>query len=552
MLRQQQTGLSGNLISVKRARNPGVIQSFRSFVSRCDGSTNNTLETDMTRNPTTRAKAFVLNPLMLASMMAITAASGHAHADQASEMQAKLDALQKQMVELQAQMSSMAAKAAKPDEKSAAAPGVRLKSGDGLTFQIGDSSEVTLYGHADLSVDYQTNGLKNATGATGNNGWVGDVSSNLSFFGVRGSRQLSDDLKAVFQFETEVMYAATTGTSDQAPDGTAQKSGLGSRNSYVGLQSARMGALKLGKTDTPYKSTTGRMDPFANTVADYNSIMGNTGGDARAEFDLRTPHSIWYESPKWSGLSFSGLVSPGQNRSTDGLTYALGEPDCTGGNTVGPQNPANGCNDGSFGTAYSASVAYEMGPLYATAAYELHKRVNRAGDDLAPGSVGIANESAFKIAVQYTLAEMTTINLIWERMKRNAITASQDERTRNGLWLALTQKLGPRDELNVGWAHAGKTPGNPNGAPPNMNGVDGSNQAVNNAANQFSLGYKHRFEDKKVSVYAVYTDLKNKDYGHYALGVSGHGIVTRNKDGDGATFSGYNAKALSVGLTYDF
>ena len=506
----------------------------------------------MTRNPTTRAKPFTLNPLMLACMMAITAASGHAHADQASDMQAKLDALQKQMAELQAQMSSMAAKAAKPDEKPAAAPAVAQKSGDGLTFKIGDNSEVTLYGHADLSIDYQSNGLKNATGATGNNGWIGDVSSNLSSFGIRGSRQLSDDLKAVFQFETEVMYAATTGTSDQAPDGTAQKSGLGSRNSYVGLQSARMGAIKLGKTDTPYKSSTGRMDPFSNTVADYNSIMGNTGGDARAEFDLRTPHSIWYESPKWRGISLSGLVSPGQNRSTDGLTYALGEPDCTGGNTVGPQNPANGCNDGSFGTAYSASVAYEMGPLYATAAYELHKRVNRAGDDLAPGSVGIANESAFKIGMQYTFAEMTTINLIWERMKRNAITASLDERTRDGLWLALTQKLGARDELNVGWAHAGKTPGNPNGAPPNMIGVDGSNRAVDNAANQFSLGFKHRFEDKKVSVYAVYTDLKNKEYAHYALGVSGHGIVTRNKDGDGATFSGYDAKALSVGLTYDF
>jgi hypothetical protein len=34
--------------------------------------------------------------------------------------------------------------------------------------------------------------------------------------------------------------------------------------------------------------------------------------------------------------------------------------------------------------------------------------------------------------------------------------------------------------------------------------------------------------------------------------VSGHGIVTRNKDGDGNVFSGYNAKAISAGLTYDF
>jgi hypothetical protein len=32
-----------------------------------------------------------------------------------------------------------------------------------------------------------------------------------------------------------------------------------------------------------------------------------------------------------------------------------------------------------------------------------------------------------------TLAKMTTLKLIWERMKHNAITASLDERTRNGL-----------------------------------------------------------------------------------------------------------------------
>jgi hypothetical protein len=46
--------------------------------------------------------------------------------------------------------------------------------------------------------------------------------------------------------------------------------------------------------------------------------------------------------------------------------------------------------------------------------------------------------------------------------------------------------------------------------------------------------------------------LRNDEYAHYALGPSGHGIVTRNKDGDGAVFSGYTAKAMSVGLTYDF
>ena len=506
----------------------------------------------MIRSRIPGTRVLVLKPLACACLAACAAFAGPARADQAADMQARLDALQKQIVELQEQMSAMKAQKPAAPVAAAAPAGPSQKAGDALTFQLGDKSELTLYGHIDVSADDQTTGLNKAVGATGNNGWVADVSSNLSYFGVRGQRQLSDDLKGVFQFETEVMVAATTGTSDQAPDGTAQKSGLGSRNSWIGLQSARFGAIKLGKTDTPYKSSTGRLDPFSNTVADYNSIMGNTGGDARAEFDLRTPHSIWYESPRWNGWSAAALVSPGQNRSTGDLQYSLGEPDCTGGNSVGPQNPASGCNDGSFGAAYSASVGYDAGPLYATLAYELHHKVNRGGDDLAPGSVGIADESAVKIGAQYTLFDATTVDFVFERMKRNAITSLLDERTRNGTWFALTQKVTPYDDVNFGWAHAAKTPGNPNGAPPNMQGVDGSGQSVDNAADQFSLGYRHRFADRKVSIYAVWTDLRNSDYAHYALGVSGHGIVTRNKDGDGATFSGYEAEAVSVGLTYDF
>ena len=97
--------------------------------------------------------AFALNPLALACSLGIAAASGNVRADQASEMQAKLDILQKQVADLQAQMNSVAAKAQKTEEKPAESSGVRMKQGDGVTFQIGDKSEVTLYGHVDLSAD---------------------------------------------------------------------------------------------------------------------------------------------------------------------------------------------------------------------------------------------------------------------------------------------------------------------------------------------------------------------------------------------------------------
>lgn len=100
------------------------------------------------------------NPLALACSLAFAVVAGSAHADQADDMQAKLDGLQKQVAELQTQMSAMASKAQKQEEKAVASPAIRTKPGDGLTFQVGDSSEVTLYGHVDVSVDYQTNGLR--------------------------------------------------------------------------------------------------------------------------------------------------------------------------------------------------------------------------------------------------------------------------------------------------------------------------------------------------------------------------------------------------------
>ena len=53
------------------------------------------------------------------------------------------------------------------------------------------------------------------------------------------------------------------------------------------------------------------MDPFTRTLGDYNSIMGNTGGDNRAEFDWRMNHAVWYESPICNGFQFSALALAG-------------------------------------------------------------------------------------------------------------------------------------------------------------------------------------------------------------------------------------------------
>ncbi|HXM83399.1 MAG TPA: porin [Burkholderiales bacterium] len=407
---------------------------------------------------------------------------------------------------------------------------------------------VQIYGHLDLSIDTITKGIAGKTNAggataTGKLGYQDDISSNLSYVGIRGGKDVAPGLRAVFQFETQIDVSATPGPSLSSSSQDNQvKGALSSRNSFLGLAGG-WGAFKLGKTDAPYKLSTARMDPFSATIGDYNSIMGNTGGDNRAEFDTRISHAVWYESPNMGGFRVNALYAPGQNRSSDNSTVASGEPSCTGGNTPSPNDPSGVCTDGSFGNAYSIAGIYEAGPLYLTAAYEKHKGVNRTGDEAPPfpaaGAVGVVDENAYKAGVQYRLPTNTTLNAIVERMTRNAPDSRANERQRSGYWLAVTQQITSRDDVNVGWAHAGKTPGDPGVGP------------VDNAANMFALGYKHHF-DRQSNWYAVYAHQGNHSGAHYDLGASGHGITTDCHDAAGSCFPGGKLAGFSVGLQYNF
>ena len=450
-------------------------------------------------------------------------------------------------------------------QTSLIALGVAATLGTPLQAAAQDTA-LQFYGHFDLSFDVATKGLtEGGPGGnpppTGRTGWMPAISSNLSYVGFRGDHDIGGGYKMVFQAETQIDVSATPGPSPQSQvsqgnNDTKVQGALASRNSFLGLAGS-FGALKLGKTDTPYKLSTSRMDPFSATVGDYNSIMGNTGGDNRAEFDARLSHAMWYESPKFGGASFSALWAPGQNRSPNNAINAAGEPDCTGGGGNGQDR----CGDGSFGDAFSLAGVYAQGPLYAIIAAEDHKRVNREGDENSgiPGSapvggVGVADERAYKVGLQYAFPTNTIVNVIFERLTRAAPDSNFNERQRNGYWLAVTQKISGEDEVNVGWAHAGKTPGQPGGASVDgvtAQGVLGPGGPVDNQSNMYSLGYKHHF-DKRANWYAVYARQQNHAGGHFDLGSSGHGVTTDCKSDVNFCFTGETLQAVSVGMMYSF
>src|SRR6185437_11765818 len=247
--------------------------------------------------------------------------------------------------------------------------GIPVKAGP--LGPIIDNTTVTLYGSIDLSGDvFHSNVFDQGTKL--------GIASNISSFGIRVRHNLApygwDGMAVVAQLESQVDVAA-------AP---TERAAFGTRNSFLGLETP-WGSIKAGKTDTPYKASTNAMDPFSRTLGDYNSIMGNTGGDNRAEFDWRMNHAVWYESPIMSGFQLSALFSPGQNYAQDNSDYSYGDYfQCNGASTRGsgsnfpgtggavPGNiGGNGCTDGSYGNAYSAALTYKNGPFTAIAAYEL-------------------------------------------------------------------------------------------------------------------------------------------------------------------------------------
>ncbi len=518
----------------------------------------------------------------LAAAMACMGGVGPALAQTSDqELRQKMDQLQQQLDILRAQLDK-SGKGGTPAAPAAGAPAgaapaapqatanhdfLERKAGDGVTF-FTRGGELSIYGNLDISVDSATKGIGDLTAANaptspvGNTGWMPDISTNLSYIGVRGFQSLgSFPATFVYQLETQIDVSAASGSGASNSNTSAVvKGGLTSRNSFIGLASHSWGAFKIGKTDAPYKTSTSSMNPFSGMWGDYSVIMGNSGGDNRVEFGTRLDHAIWYESPTWSGFNFSALVAPGQNRATDNSNLASGEVDCAGGNVPGSGGLPVACNDGAYGSAYSISGGYHWGSLYATAAYELHKGVNRTSDLGAFDPTDVADESAAKIAGQYRFATGTTVSAIYEKMKRNVPEAlqAQNERSRSGYWLALSQQLGASDSLHLGWAHANSTPGDP-GQHNTPGGAD-----PDNAANMYTLAWKHQV-DKQFSFYADYAVTENHSAAHYDLGAGGRAVTTDCHDASNPDTSGFDPngnaphcwaggrpQGVSVGMKYTF
>lgn len=469
------------------------------------------------------------------------------------------------------------------------------------------------YGTFDVSFDVTTKGMDGLVaypysfapgggftpgpakaGPVGRVGLMPELSTNKSGFGYKGDHTIGDS-GTQFLYQIEAGFAITSApgiSTSWTQTSNVVKSAWGYGDSFVGFASKGWGALKVGTTFTPYKKATDRLNPFSGQLGDYAAVMGNTGGDNRVEFGTRVDHSIWYESPKIGGVfAFDLLWSPGQNRTYDNVIQSAGSPDCNGGNQPGSGNLPLNCDDGGFSDALSADVRFEFAGFYLVGAMEWHDRVNRNSDGIGsnnpyygsyaaayPGNVisatnnpqglpasalgaytdDIAPEWAGKVGLQYAFPFGLTVSGIFEILRRPLPDrlAFQNERQRNGTWLAASQKIGANGVLSGGWAHATKTPGDPGGQH-NYNPTAGDD-----TANMFTVAYKHQL-DKAIFWYFDFADTINNGNAHFDIGAGGRGITTDCHDGTNivfvdysgtgpTTWGGCNEYGLSTGVNYKF
>ena len=230
------------------------------------------------------------------------------------------------------------------------------------------TSNVDVYGLFTVGVDNVTNG----SGVNGNHDTtrVGRMSDYASRIGFKGAEDLGNGLSATWQIEQAFVADGGNG---------AAFGGGGLRTTYAGLKSNDMGEVRIGRMDTPYKLSTGRLDPFGDTLGDYNNVIGAANGvSAGKYYDQRNSNSIAYLTPNFSGFSAAAAYQFGAETATTGSA--------------------------STGKQYSLAAMYSAGPMYLTAAYQRSTFGSAGTGDLA--GTGTYNK-AWKLGAAYSIMDFT-------------------------------------------------------------------------------------------------------------------------------------------------
>jgi predicted porin len=207
-------------------------------------------------------------------------------------------------------------------------------------------TNVTLYGVVDAAIESSDNGT------AGRHTMVQSGDQSTSRIGFRGTEDLGNGLKAIFNLEAGI--AIDTGNSDMSGTNSA----LFQRRAVVGLEGA-FGTLTLGREYSPVASVAAASDEFGqgfygSNLSAFGTASPNTG-TSYSRLTRRLANSVNYKSASWAGFKLLAAYAAGENTDLNA--------------------PGSSSRD-----LKSLGAEYTLGNLYIGGAYAETKRLNINND----------------------------------------------------------------------------------------------------------------------------------------------------------------------------
>ncbi|WP_345795846.1 porin [Castellaniella sp. MT123] len=203
-------------------------------------------------------------------------------------------------------------------------------------------TSVTLYGILDTGYGFQ-NFKYNHNGADlrARSSGLRDGTLNGNRWGLKGSEDLGDGLRAIFQLEQgfNIGTGAASNSSNQF-----------NRQSFVGLSSDNWGTFTMGRQYSAGIDTMAAEE--GNNLGDFDKVFGAAGLSS----GTRVNNSFKYTTPSFSGFKAVLLYGTGSTANSNSTTVISG--------STAPQQSAGRGSRGSVG------LGYTNGPLALGAAYD--------------------------------------------------------------------------------------------------------------------------------------------------------------------------------------
>jgi len=264
-------------------------------------------------------------------------------------------------------------------------------------------SSVTVYGILDTGIANVSNVANTSTvTAAGTKATAtGMQNGGLSTprFGLKGSEDLGGGTKAMFTLESEFLSA--DGSQSSSTDA------LFNRASFVGLENASWGQVKLGRFDTAGYANLARMESFSG---------GNLGGAiAVGSYGYaRMKDAVSYESPRIYG--FQGTLQSGT--ATDTVTY--GTPMTT--TTLIPTTVAGDFNQNRV---QQAALNYKLD------AFEVMGTIGKqnAAASTSANTNAVPKNLTSQLFANYNVMPSVKLNASW--VSQNSYNTAATDKTQN-------------------------------------------------------------------------------------------------------------------------